>query len=134
MLTELDDLVRLVEDQPELAVRFSSDIDADVRSGTTDAESGIRLPGMSVNPLHPEAWWTRPTVDWVARQICQYSHLLDEQPKRTAWLVRGRSIGRGPDREPLLIDVTVVDSLDDEVLRQADRTYRERFDRKEDNQ
>jgi hypothetical protein len=129
VLKRLEDVVKEVERRPELYVRFSEDIAADTTTGTLDAESGIRLPGMSVNPLNPESWWTRPTVDWVARQLCQYAHLLEQDPKRTAWLVVGRTVGRGPDREPLLKDVTVVDQLDDEILREAEQTYSARFEK-----
>ena len=127
MLTHLADVVRLVEERPELTVRFSEDIQADTKTGTIDGESGIQLPGISVNPLHPEDWWTRPTVDWVARQLCQYAHLLNDRPKRTAWLVTGKTVGRGPDREPLLTEVVVVDVLDDVVLREAADAYEARF-------
>ncbi len=130
MLRTLAQVTSLVRDRPGVHVRFSGDIDADLRQGSLDAESGIRLPGVSVNPLAPEDWWTRPTEDWVARQLCQYAHLLDEEPGRHAYLLEGTVVGRGPDREPLLMPARLVDRLDDSVLREAQRVYEERFQRR----
>lgn len=79
------------------------------------------MPGLSFNPLQPESWWTRPLQDWLARQLCQYEHLKEENPKRHAWIARGRCIGRGPDCEPLLTDVEEVAVLDEELLAETQR-------------
>ncbi len=85
------------------------------------------MPGLSVNPLTPEPWWTRPLRDWLARQICQYEHLA-EDGDRHAWVFTGTCVGRGPDCEPLLVEVTPVARLDPAVLRKAKRVYEEEFD------
>lgn len=129
MIAHLDEVAELVRSRSDLDVRFSEDIQADVGTRTLDAESGILLPGLSVNPLTPEDWWSRPTVEWVARQLCQYAHLLDQEPRRKAWLIVGRVVGRGPDREPLLADIDVVDQIADDVLREAETMYGVRFNR-----
>ncbi|GGI44920.1 hypothetical protein BCL57_000703 [Agromyces flavus] len=109
-------------------VRYSEGPAHDADGGSVDTESGLELPGLSVNPLDPEDWWTRPVADWLARQLCQYKHLRDSNRERRAWLVRGQVVGRGPDCEPLLADVEYVGLLDEALLDEAERRYRERFD------
>jgi hypothetical protein len=122
----LEDLERMLGDT-RLYVRYSEGPEHDSDGASVDTESGLELPGLSVNPLDPEAWWTRPTADWLARQLCQYKHLQDRNPERRAWLVRGAVVGRGPDCEPLLSDVDFVGELDEELLGEAEQRYRERF-------
>ncbi len=82
---------------------------------------------MSVNPLTPESWWTRPLKDWLARQICQYEHLAEDED-RYAWVLTGACVGRGPDCEPLLVDVQPLGRLGPEVLQEAKQVYEEQFD------
>ncbi|HEV7956035.1 MAG: hypothetical protein JWL94_1584 [Microbacteriaceae bacterium] len=127
-LNNLSELEELVAENPGLHVRFSEGPDVDASTGSTDTESGLRLPGLSVNTLDPELWWSRPLRDWLARQLCQYKHLQDANPERFAWLLRGRSVGRGPDSEPLLADVEAVARLSDRLLDEAEQVYTERFD------
>jgi hypothetical protein len=124
-ISELEDLVR---GEPDLYIRYSEGYEADRDSGSVDTESGLELPGLSVNPLRPEAWWTRPLQDWLARQLCQYKHLKEKNPDRYAWVARGECIARGPDCEPLLADVTPVARLADVLLDEAQRIYDDRFD------
>jgi hypothetical protein len=128
MIETLDEVVDLVGRRAGLHVRYSEGVERDLARGSLDTESGLELPGLSVNPLDPEDWWTRPLKDWVARQLCQYQHLQEKNPGRFAWLLRGRLAGRGPDCEPLLENVEFVARLDDGVLRQAQEVYDERFD------
>ena len=59
-LKSIDELLNLVRAEPGLYVRYSEGYDADRDSGSLDTESGLELPGLSVNPLNPESWWTRP--------------------------------------------------------------------------
>ena len=127
-LQALAELEALVGASPDLYVRYSEGWEEDRDGGSMDTESGIELPGLSVNPLCPEAWWSRPLDDWLARQLCQYKHLGEKNPKRFAWVARGISIGRGPDCEPLLIQVEPVARLSDALLAEAEKCYRERFD------
>ena len=61
-----------------------------------DTESGLELPGLSVNPLAAESWWTRPLRDWLARQLCQYRHLSEKNPARFAWTSSVAKWGAGP--------------------------------------
>jgi hypothetical protein len=111
-----------------LYVRYSKGPEFDLHESSVDTESGLELPGLSVNPLDREPWWTRPTLDWLARQLCQYKHLRDRNHDRAAWVVRGEIVGRGPDCEPLLKDVEFVAELTDDLLGEAEKRYAERFD------
>lgn len=127
-LTELAELEALVRERPGLHVRYSEGFEHDASARSIDTESGLELPGLSANPLDPEPWWTRPTTDWIARQLCQYKHLRERNPDRMAWVLRGHAVGRGPDSEPLLRDVDPVARLSDALLDEAERRYEERFD------
>ena len=130
-LTSLDSLVQLedlVRRQPGLCVRYSEGPEQDMRRNSIDTESGLELPGLSVNPLAAEAWWTRPLTDWLARQLCQYRHLSEKNPARFAWVLIGREVGRGPDCEPLLADVQPVGRLSERLLEEAERVYHQQFD------
>ena len=126
-LAEITGLVAVV--QP-LYVRFSGGPDQDRSTVSRDHESGCLLPGLSVNPMNPEPWWDRPVEHWVARQLCQYAHLLT--PDRLPWLLTGEVAGRGPDCEPLLVDVVPAASIDPQVVDEARRLYREVFDAGDD--
>lgn len=127
-LATLEELARLVREHPRACVRFSQGPDADREESSRDSESGLDLPGLSVNPLHPEAWWTRPVEDWLARQLCQYAHLGDQDDDRIAWVLEGDEVARGPDCEPLLADVRPLAVVSDPLLKEARRRYEERFD------
>lgn len=127
-LRSLDELVALVRSRPGLHVRYSEGVESDRDGGSIDTESGLELPGLSVNPLDAEDWWTRPLADWLARQVCQYRHLSEKNPERFAWVLAGRQVGRGPDCEPLLADVEPVARLGDELLAEAEERYRTHFD------
>ncbi len=122
----LDDLARAVERSGRLYVRWSEG-PADDQDGSVDTESGLTLPGLSVNPLHAESWWTRPFEDWLARQVCQYRELREKNPGRFAWALSGAEVGRGPDCEPLLREVIPIARLEERLLDEADARYRARF-------
>jgi hypothetical protein len=128
VLERLEQLETLVAGHQDLHIRYSEGFERDAGSGSVDSESGLELPGLSVNPLAPEPWWSRPLRDWLARQLCQYKHLAEQNPSRHAWVLRGREVARGPDCEPLLADVEEVAVLSDSLLEEAERVYRERFD------
>jgi hypothetical protein len=125
-LQELEDL--LASADRGLYVRYSEGYQSDVERGSLDTESGLELPGLSVNPLNPEDWWTRPRRDWLARQLCQYKDLKEKNPNRIAWVLSGRDVGRGPDCEPLLVDVEPLAVLEDALLGEAQEVYEERFE------
>jgi hypothetical protein len=127
-LGSLAELEELLPHSAGLYIRYSEGLETDRMRGSIDTESGLELPGLSVNPLAPEAWWNRPLSDWLARQLCQYKDLKEKNPRRRAWVVSGRCVGRGPDCEPLLDDVVAVALLSDGLLEEAERLYGERFD------
>ena len=131
VLTTLSQLCDHVAD--DAYVRFSHGPDRDESETSRDYESGLDLPGLSVNPLQPESWWTRPTEEWLARQICNYVHLQDESEDRRAWVLTGRTVARGPDNEPLVADAKPVAWLSDDLIRQAKKLYKERFDVAQDS-
>ncbi|MFF2267114.1 DUF6098 family protein [Cellulosimicrobium cellulans] len=125
-LRSLADVAELVAVVDPLYVRFSGGPDEDRSTVSRDHESGCLLPGLSVNPMNPEPWWDRPAEHWVARQLCQYAHLMT--PERFPWLLTGEVAGRGPDCEPLLVGVVPAASVDPRVVEEAGRLYREVFD------
>ena len=127
-LSTLDELVELVRAEPGRHVRYSEGFDADRERGSIDTESGLELPGLSVNPLGAETWWTRPLEDWLARQLCQYKHLREENPDRYPWVLTGRTVARGPDSEPLLADVEPVARISDALLDEAEARYERNFE------
>lgn len=114
--------------RPQSYVRYSAGPEHDESERSRDTESGLDLPGLSVNPLHPESWWTRPLEDWLARQVCQYAELAEKNPDRYAWVLDGRTVARGPDCEPLLTDVEPLAVLSEELLDEAAARYEQAFD------
>lgn len=127
-IRSLSELVRRVRSTRGLHVRYSEGPQHDADQRSMDTESGLELPGLSVNPLDAESWWTRPLEDWLARQLCQYRHLAEKNPERYAWILRGTLAGRGPDCEPLLRDVEPVAALEDRLLEEAEQRYLKNFD------
>ncbi|WP_104118529.1 DUF6098 family protein [Arthrobacter sp. B1805] len=127
VIGSLEELAALVQGAETVYLRYSCGYEADRDSASEDGESGLALPGLSVNPLTPEQWWTRPIEDWLARQICQYRHLAEDE-ERYPWVLTGSCVGRGPDCEPLLAEVKPLGQLHDGLLQEAERVYDERFD------
>ena len=127
LITSLDQLADLATD-PLLYLRYSKGPAADAEDGPSrDYEANVTLPGLSATTLSPEPWWRRPVKDWVARRVCKYSELAEEDG-RFAWLLTGRMVGRGPDHEPLLVDVRPHARLSRGVLDEAKKWYDEHFD------
>jgi hypothetical protein len=125
----LAELEALVGGGEPCYVRFSRGPQDDRGSTSTDYESGLELPGLSVNELEPQPWWTRPVQDWLARQLCQYDHLMEESDdERRAWVLTGRVAARGPDSEPLVDRWEPVAMIAEECLHEARDRYAERFD------
>ncbi len=85
------------------------------------------MPGLSVATIVPEAWWTRPAEEWIARRLCQYEWLADEQD-RFPWLLTGSVVGSGPDHEPLVADVEPVARVGRQALISARELYFAKFD------
>jgi len=127
-LQELEQLIA-----PNRYLRVSSGPDEDAGGTSRDYESGLDLPGLSVNPLVPASWWTRPRDEWLARQLCNYVHLADEAPERHAWVLAGEVVECGPDNEPLVRNFEPIAWIADEVLDEARELYEERFDVAQDS-
>lgn len=125
VLRNLRDLSSLVGARPGLYLRFSTGPDHDRGEVSKDYESGLELPGVSANALDAQPWWSRPLEDWLARMLCNCSHLSDG---RRAWVLEGEEVARGPDNEPLIADWRPVAPLAPEALDEARRRYEERFD------
>jgi hypothetical protein len=127
-IDDLDELARVVAEAPAVFVRYSHGPDRDARGPSRDYEAGLDMPGLSVTPLTPEPWWTRPPIDWIARRVCKYMDLADHAPDRHPWILTGDVTGSGPDHEPLVANVRPIAWLGGNVLSQARRWYEERFD------
>jgi Family of unknown function (DUF6098) len=129
-ITDFDRLVRVVDDQSgPVYLRYSRGPHADAGGRPSrDYESGALLPGLSVTTLTPEPWWDRPTADWIARRVCKYAELGEQDDDRRAWLLVGEVVGRGPDHEPLIGEFEPLAWLDRAVVGQAHHHYRARFD------
>ncbi|MFK8907408.1 DUF6098 family protein [Streptomyces sp. YS-3] len=121
-LTGLDAVTALVADRQDLYVRWSCGPERDLRSvSSTDDLTGIQLPGLSASALGVEKWWgDRPARVWVARRLYDYCHLpAVKDPATRPWVLRGREVGRGPDNEPLVIDVQPLAWITDDVITEA---------------
>ncbi|MDO0929174.1 DUF6098 family protein [Streptomyces sp. TG1A-8] len=122
VVSGLADLARLVERRQGLYVRWSKGPGTDLgKVSSTDELTGVPMPGLSANPLDVEEWWEGRSVElWVARRLYDYAHLPHEKgPGVRPWVLRGRETGRGPDNEPLVVDVEPVCWIADEVIRAA---------------
>lgn len=126
-LRTLDEVVELQQAVGPVYLRYSRGPAVDAESTSRDKESGCVLPGLSTNPVTPEPWWDRPPQQWVARQVCQYDHLL-ARGESIGWLLTGPVVGRGPDCEPLIGEITALASLAPELMDEAKRVYHEAFE------
>ncbi|PWI20829.1 hypothetical protein DI272_33760 [Streptomyces sp. Act143] len=124
-MSSLRELAELVERGERLFVRWSRGPEADLEETavSTDDLTGVRMPGLSANPLGVEPWWQGRSVElWVARRLYDYSHLPREKgPGVRPWVLVGSVVGRGPDNEPLVRDVRPVGWIDEGVIGEAER-------------
>ncbi|MFG2576389.1 DUF6098 family protein [Streptomyces sp. NPDC048481] len=122
--TSLDELTELVTVRRGLYVRWSLGPARDLAAeSSTDELTGVPMPGLSASPLDVEEWWgDRPARVWVARRLYDYSHLPQIKDSRTRpWVLTARETGRGPDNEPLVVDVRPLGWIDRRVIAEADR-------------
>jgi hypothetical protein len=127
VVDDFEELVRLVEERPGMYLRHSAGPAPDAEAGPSiDYEGEVRLPGLSATTISPEPWWPRSVADWIARRVCLYAELGDE-PERFPWLLTGRMVGRGPDHEPLVVDVHPVARIGESALTAAEQHYRRHF-------
>ncbi|MFK4070196.1 DUF6098 family protein [Streptomyces sp. NPDC029674] len=125
VLHTLKDLARLVERHRGLYVRWSRGPAKDLgRVMSRDDLTGVRMPGLSANPLDIEPWWEdRPVELWVARRLHDYSHLPREKgPGVRPWVLLGHETARGPDNEPLVDDVEPMAWIDAKMIEEARET------------
>lgn len=118
----LAELTALVERDRGLYVRWSRGPATDLAAASSvDDLTGVPMPGLSANPLDVERWWQeRPVALWVARRLYDYEHLPREKgPGIRCWVLRGRENGRGPDNEPLVVDVRPLCWIDPAVIDEA---------------
>ncbi|MFK4148762.1 DUF6098 family protein [Streptomyces sp. NPDC004065] len=119
----LAELAALVERHRGLYVRWSHGPATDLggAGSSTDELTGVKMPGLSANPLGVEQWWEDRSVElWVARRLYDYAHLPhDKGPGVRPWVLKGRETGRGPDNEPLVTEVEPLRWIDSRVIEQA---------------
>ncbi|MGC5040542.1 MULTISPECIES: DUF6098 family protein [unclassified Streptomyces] len=118
----LDELAGLVDGHRGLYVRWSRGPGTDLRDvSSIDELTGVPMPGLSANALDVEAWWEdRPVRVWVARRLYDYAHLPHEKgPGVRPWVLAGKENARGPDNEPLVVDVRPLGWIDRQVIDEA---------------
>jgi hypothetical protein len=128
VIRDLGELADMACNGADAYLRYSRGWEADAHHTSRDYESGLELPGLSVIPLAPPAWWRRPVPDWVARQVCKYIQLTEDDRSKFGWVLTGRVVGRGPDSEPLVAAARPLAVLSEDVVEQARRHYHEHFD------
>lgn len=117
----LDELAELVRHDQDLYVRWSRGPQFDLDRSSRDDLTGVRLPGLSANPLSVEPWWQdRPVRTWVARRLYDYRHLQETRGEGVRpWVLEGTEQGRGPDNEPLVECTRPVAWISDAVIAEA---------------
>jgi hypothetical protein len=134
IIATLDDLTALLEASDgteQLYVRWSKGPDDDCtgqrEQSSRDSLTGVRLPGLSANPLNVEPWWgDRPLRVWVARRLYDYRHLRQQRgPGVRPWVLVGDERGRGPDNEPLVRCRRPVGWVSDEALRECEQLIKD---------
>jgi Family of unknown function (DUF6098) len=121
----LAELSALAEGPIPVYLRYSPGPVSDAAHPSTDHESGLVMPGLSVNPLRAPHWWSLPAADWVARAVCQYLRELAEGAR--PWVLSGEVVGVGPDNEPLLAEIRPIAWVSGSLIREAHQRYQERL-------
>jgi len=125
-LHTLSELAELLAPDSVVYVRYSPGPESDAGHPSNDHESGLEMPGVSVNPLNQPGWWSLPEEDWLARRICQYLHQTKEGAR--PWVLKGTEVDFGPDNEPLLVDVEPIAWISEDLVREARQRYHSRLD------
>jgi hypothetical protein len=121
------ELVEFVAARDDVLLRYSKGPGEDADTGPSrDYEADVDLPGLSATTVVPEPWWPRPAEDWIARRVCKYAE-LGEDEDRFPWLLTGEIAGWGPDHEPLVVEVQPLARVSQEALDEAQQLYQERF-------
>ncbi|MFC3382964.1 DUF6098 family protein [Couchioplanes azureus] len=125
VITDLAELIELLDEAPAEGgyyVRWSRgpavDLVDDHGGSSRDTLTGVRLPGLSANPLAVEDWWgDRSRRLWAARRLYDYRHLHRDGAR--PWVLVGQVCGRGPDNEPLVRCRRPIAWVSEAVLAQA---------------
>jgi hypothetical protein len=121
------ELVEFVAPRDDVLLRYSKGPWEDADTGPSrDYEADVDLPGLSATTVAPEPWWPRPAEDWIARRVCKYAE-LGEDEDRFPWLLTGEIAGWGPDHEPVVVEVRPLARVSQEALDEAQQLYQERF-------
>jgi hypothetical protein len=121
------ELVEFVAARDDVLLRYSKGPWEDADTGPSrDYEADVDLPGLSATTVAPEPWWPRPAEDWIARRVCKYAE-LGEDEDRFPWLLTGEIAGWGPDHEPVVVEVRPLARVSQEALDEAQQLYQERF-------
>jgi hypothetical protein len=127
VVDDLDAIVGLISAHGDVFLRYSKGPASDARHPRSrDYEAGVDMPGLSVTPVTPEPWWSRPGHDWVARRLFKYAELHDDD--RFPWLLTGRIVGAGPDHEPLVEMDRPLARVGDRALAEARERYESHFE------
>ncbi|MEU4344070.1 DUF6098 family protein [Nocardia sp. NPDC023852] len=126
-IEHLEELCEFVAHRDDVVyLRYSRGPAADAEGPSHDFEADVDLPGLSVTVVTPEPWWPRPAREWIARRLCKYAELGNEQ-HRFPWLLTGRIAGFGPDHEPLIADPVPLARISGPAVEEATTVYREAF-------
>jgi Family of unknown function (DUF6098) len=127
VIRDFTELVEFVAARDDVLLRYSKGPREDADTGPSrDYEADVDLPGLSATTVAPEPWWPRPAEDWIARRVCKYAE-LGEDEDRFPWLLTGEIAGWGPDHEPLVVEVQPLARVSQEALDEARQLYQERF-------
>jgi hypothetical protein len=121
------ELVTFITGRDDVLLRYSKGPWYDAHAGPSrDYEANVDLPGLSATTVTPEPWWPRPAEDWIARRVCKYAE-LGEQQDRYPWLLTGEVAGWGPDHEPVVVEARPLARVGQRALEEARALYQERF-------
>jgi hypothetical protein len=128
VITTLEQLADLVAGDSPMYLRYFQGPGRGCCEGSQPRLRGRRDIAWTVGHHdRPGTMVPRAVEEWVARRICKYGELAEEDD-RYAWLLKGIIVGRGPDHEPLLTDIRPLARLSRAVLEQATLLYHERFE------
>ncbi|WP_249123988.1 DUF6098 family protein [Saccharopolyspora erythraea] len=106
-----------------LYLRWSRGPAFDAGTTSRDALTGVTLPGLSASPLHVGSWWgDRSLRLWGGAQALRLQAPAGAaaRPGRPRWLLAGREVARGPDKEPLVAPERAIAFVAEEALRRGD--------------
>lgn len=116
-ITTFSELMQIVETTTNVFIRWSSDINQDIRRGySVNHQTGAREAGLSVNGLHNDVL---RGAAYVAMQLLEYSYLRVGTNNVEPYMVRGDICGTGSDGELVIANMQVVARISEAVLDEA---------------